>query len=184
MTCPGGGDPLLELAHLVGEGGLVTHSRGHPAEEGGDLRAGLHEPEDVVDEEQDVLVLHVTEVLGHGQRGQGDPQAHTRRLVHLAEDQGGLLDDARLGHLQPEVVALTGALPDPGEHRHTAVLVGDPADHLLDENRLAHPGAAEKADLPTLHVRLEQVDDLDARLEHQRLGLEGVEGGGGRWISQ
>src|SRR5215467_5248128 len=65
---PGGGDPLLELAHLVGERGLVPHRRGHPAEQGGHLRTGLGEPEDVVDEQQHVLALHITEVLRHGQR--------------------------------------------------------------------------------------------------------------------
>src|SRR5437764_2827924 len=50
-VAPGGGDPLLELAHLVGERGLVPHRRGHPAEQGGYLRACLGEPEDVVDEQ-------------------------------------------------------------------------------------------------------------------------------------
>ena len=48
-------------------------------------------------------------------------------------------------------------------------------DHLLDEHRLAHAGAAEEADLAALHVGLEQVDDLDAGLEHLRLRLELVE---------
>ena len=105
-----------------------------------------------------------------------DPQAHARRLVHLAVHERGLLDDARLLHLEPEVGALTGALADAGEHRHTTVLGGDPVDHLLDEHRLAHAGAAEQADLAALHVGLEQVDDLDAGLEHLRLGLELVEG--------
>ncbi len=52
-----------------------------------------------------------------------DAQAHARRLVHLAEDQGGLLDDAGLLHLEPEVGALTGALAHAGEHRHTAVVL-------------------------------------------------------------
>ena len=40
---------------------------------------------------------------------------------------------------------------------------------------LAHAGAAEEADLAALHVGLEQVDDLDAGLEHLRPGLELVE---------
>ena len=174
-TTLGRGDALLQLAHLVGERGLVTHGRRHAAEQRRHLGTGLHEPEDVVDEQQHVLVLHVAEVLGHRERAQRDPQTHTRRLVHLAVHERGLLDDARLLHLQPEVGALTGALADTGEHRHTTVLGGDPVDHLLDEHRLAHAGAAEQADLAALHVRLEQVDDLDAGLEHQRLRLELVE---------
>ena len=170
-----GRDPLLELAHLVGEGGLVTHRRGHAAEQRGHFRARLHETEDVVDEEQHVLVLHVTEVLGDGERRQRDAQAHARRLVHLAVDQRGLLDDARLLHLQPQVGAFTRPLAHTGEHRHTTVLGGDPVDHLLDEHGLAHAGAAEQADLAALDVGLEQVDDLDAGLEHLRPWLELVE---------
>src|SRR5699024_7198096 len=39
----GGGDALLQLAHLVGQGGLVAHGGGHPAHQGGDLAAGLDE---------------------------------------------------------------------------------------------------------------------------------------------
>ena len=161
--------------HLVGQRGLVADRRGHPAEQGRDLGAGLHEPEDVVHEQQHVLVLHVPEVLGHGQGGQCDPEPDSGGLVHLAVDQGGLLDDARLLHLDPEVGALTGALADPGEHRHPAVVGGHPVDHLLDEHGLAHTGPAEQADLAALHVGLEEVDHLDAGLEHHRPGLEGVE---------
>jgi hypothetical protein len=35
---------------------------------------------------------------------------------------------------------------------------------------LADAGAAEEADLAALQIRLEQVDDLDAGLEHLELG--------------
>ncbi len=169
------GDPLLELTHLVGEVGLVAHRGRHPAEQRGDLGAGLGEPEDVVDEQQHVLLLHVAEVLRHRQRRQRDPQAGARRLVHLAEHEGGLADDAGLLHLGDEVVALTGALADTGEHRHTTVVLGDARDHLLDEHGLADAGSTEQADLAALDVRREQVDDLDAGLEHLGLRLQLVE---------
>ena len=53
----------------------------------------------------------------------------------------------------------------------------DSGDHLLDEDGLADTGTTEEADLATLDVRGEQVDDLDAGLEHRRLRLELVEGG-------
>jgi len=36
----------------------------------------------------------------------------------------------------------------------------------------AHAGAAEEADLAASHERLQQVDDLDAGLEHLGAGLE------------
>ena len=41
------------------------------------------EPEDVVDEEQHVLTLLVTEVLGDGETGERDTGAGARGLVHL-----------------------------------------------------------------------------------------------------
>ena len=170
-------DALLELAHLGGQGGLVAHGRRHPAQQGRHLRARLDETEDVVDEEQHVLAAHVAEVLGHGQAGEADAQAGARGLVHLAEHQGGLVEDARFLHLEVEVVALAGPLAHAAEHREAAVLGGDVVDQLLDEHRLAHAGAAEQADLAALDVGGKQVDDLDAGLEDLGRRLELVEGG-------
>ena len=169
------GDALLQLTHLVGQRGLVTHGGRHATEQRGDLGAGLGEAEDVVDEQQHVLLLHVAEVLRHRQRRQGDAQTRARRLVHLAEDQRGLADDARLGHLTEEVVALAGALTDTGEHRHTGEVLRNAVDHLLDEDGLADTGTAEQADLAALDVGGQQVDDLDAGPEDLGLALELVE---------
>ena len=168
----GRGDPLLQLAHLVGQRRLVAHRGRHPAEQCGHLRAGLGEPEDVVDEQQHVLLLHVAEVLRHRQRGQRHPQPRARRLVHLAEHQRGVLDDPGLGHLEEQVVAFTGPLPHAGEDGDTTEVLRHPADHLLDQHGLADTGAAEQADLAAQHVRGHQVEDLDAGDEHRRLGLE------------
>ena len=159
-------DPLLQLAHLRLERRLVADLRRHPAEERRDLGARLDEAEDVVDEEQHVLALDVAEVLRHRQAGQRDAHARAGRLVHLAEDEHRLVDDARLLHLEPEVVALARALADAAEGRQAAVLLGEVVDELLDEDGLADAGAAEQADLAALGVGREQVDDLDARLEH------------------
>ncbi len=131
---------------------------------------------------QHVLALHVAEVLRDRQRRQCDPQPHTRWLVHLTEHERRLREHRRLAvahhglaHLDEEVGALAGALADAGEHGHAAVLRGDAVDHLGDQHRLADPGATEQADLAALEVGGEQVDDLDACLEHEPLGLERVE---------
>ena len=80
------------------------------------------------------------------------------------------IDNARLLELHPEVVALAGALADAGEHREAAVLGRDVVDQLLDDDGLAHARAAEQADLAALQERLDQVDDLDAGLEHLLAG--------------
>ena len=58
------------------------------------------------------------------------------------------------------------------------MVAGDAGDHLLDEDGLADTGTTEQADLAALDVRGQQVDDLDAGLEHLGLGLELVEGRG------
>src|SRR5437763_1108236 len=118
------GDPLLELPHLGRERGLVADRARHAAEERRDLGARLHETEDVVDEEEDVLAL-VAEVLRHRQAGEPDAQTRARRLVHLPVDERDLVDHPRPRHLEQEVVPLAGALADPGENRHAAVLARD-----------------------------------------------------------
>ncbi len=115
-------------------------------------------------------------MLGDGQPRQPHACARTRRLVHLAEDQGGLVEDPGLLHLTVQVAALAGALADPGEHRETAVLLGDVVDHLLHDDRLADTGATEETDLRALAERADQVDDLDAGLEDLLLGRLLVDG--------
>ena len=106
-----------------------------------------------------------------------DAQTRARRFRHLAVDQRGArllqvlhVDDAALLELEPEVVAFARALADTGEHRDAAVLHRDVVDQLLDDDGLADAGAAEQPDLAAAQVRLEQVDDLDAGLEHLQLG--------------
>ena len=166
------GDPLLQLPHLGGERRLVADGARDAAEQRRHLGARLDEAEDVVDEEQHVLAL-VAEVLRHREAGEADAQARPGRLVHLAVDERDLPEDARLLHLEHQVVALARALADAGEDRHARVLLGDVVDQLLDQHRLPHAGAAEEADLPALDVRRDQVDHLDPGLEdlHRRREL-------------
>src|SRR5918995_2224515 len=176
-ACPRRRDALLELAHLGRQGRLVADGARHPAEQRRDLRARLDEPEDVVDEEQRVLAL-VAEVLRHRQAGETDAEPRSGRLVHLPVDERDLVEHARLAHLEPEIVALTCAFTDAGEDRDAAVLPRDVVDQFLDQHRLPDPGAAEEPDLAALHVRSDQVDDLDPRLEDLDLGREVAEARG------
>ena len=165
-------DPLLQLAHVRGERRLVTDGRRDAAEERRHLGARLGEAEDVVDEEQHVLPFLVAEVLGDGEGRQRDAGAGARRLVHLAVDEGRLREhrravgELRLRHLVVEVAPLAGALADAAEHREAAVLLGDVVDELEHRDGLADAGAAEEADLAAAAVGGEEVDDLDAGLEH------------------
>jgi hypothetical protein len=79
------------------------------------------------------------------------------------------VEDVALGQLVVQVVAFTGAFADAGEDREATVLDRDVADQLLNDDRLAHAGAAQDADLAASGERRNQVDDLDAGLEHARL---------------
>ncbi len=124
--------------------------------------------------------------FGDGQAGQGDTGTGAGRLVHLAEDQRALgpfgraviglrvLVHAGFDHLVVKVVALAGALADAGEHRETAMGLGDVVDQLLDQHGLADAGAAEQADLAAAGVGRQKVDDLDAG--HQDLRFRALVG--------
>ena len=178
------GDALLKLPHLLGQVRLIAHRGRHAAQQRRDFRAGLREAEDVVDEEQHVAVLDIAEVLRDREAGQRHAQARARRLVHLAEDHRQLIEHARGGHFLVEVVAFARSLAHPGKDRETSGagvalsasaghgLLGDVVDQLLNDDRLAGAGAAEGADLAAAHEGSDQVDDLDAGLQH--LGLGGL----------
>ena len=111
-------------------------------------------------------MLHVPEVLGHGQAGQRHPHTDAGRFVHLAEDQRRLICHAALPHFPPEVIALPAPLTYAGEDGIAVVLHGYVVNQLLDQHGLTHTGAAEQADLAALGIRLQQVDDLDTGLQN------------------
>ena len=99
-------------------------------------------------------------IFGDGQSGQRNAQTRSGRLGHLSINQRGFglrriarLDDARLGHFQPKIVAFAGALADAGEHGEAAVLLGDVVDQFLNDDGLADAGAAEQSDLAALQER-------------------------------
>ena len=107
-----------------------------------------------------------------------DAQTGAGWLVHLAIDQRGFglgevvrIDDFRLLHFVPEVVAFTGPLTDAGEHGESTVVQGDIVDELHDDDGLADSGAAEEADLAALAVGFEKIDDFDAGFEDFGLGV-------------
>ena len=178
----GGGDPLLHATHVSGQGWLVAHSRWNTTQQSGHFRAGLHreiviytsftlesylsEPEDVVNEEQHILTLLVTEVLGDGQTGQSNTSTSARGLVHLSVHQGDLGslvlegDDTTLNHLMIQIVALPGPLADTSEHGETTVSLGNVVDKLHKDG-LADSSATKETNLASLTAGGEQVDDLD-----------------------
>ena len=60
------------------------------------------------------------------------------------------------------------------------MVVSYAVNHLLNEHRLTHAGTTKQANLASLHVGSQQVDDLNSRLEHLGLRLQLVET---RWLT-
>src|SRR5262249_361377 len=116
-------DALLQLADVGAQRRLIADRGPHAAEQRRDLRVRLHEAKDVVDEEEDVLALLVTEVLGDGEGAQSDARARAGWLVHLPVDQRGARDhriavgELRLLHLVVEAVAPPRAPAPPTRRR-------------------------------------------------------------------
>ena len=108
----------------------------------------------------------LAEVFCHGQAGFGNAHTGSRRFVHLAEDQGGLVQNAGSVHFAPKVTALTAALANAGKDGVAAVLGGYVVDQLLDQHGFANTGAAKQADLAALGIRCQQVNDLDAGFQN------------------
>src|SRR5437660_318241 len=135
-----------------------------------------HETENVIDEQEHIEMLLVPEIFGDGEAGEAHAQTRAGRLGHLPVDQRGarLLriaghDHAALGHFQPQVVALAGALAHACEYRDATVLHGHVVNELHNQNGLADTRAAEQTNLATLHIGLDQIDDLDSGFKHFQL---------------
>ena len=115
----------------------------------------------------------VAEIFRYRQPGQADTQARSGRLGHLAINQrrARLFRIARHDHagfleFQPQVIALAGTFAHAGKNGNAAVLHRDVVNQFLNENGFADARASEQADLSAFQERLNQVHDLDARLEH------------------
>ena len=178
-TLLGRGDSLLQLSHFGAQSRLITHRRGDTPQQRRDLGARLRESENVVDEEQDVPHTALTEMFGNGQCRQCDSQAGAGRLIHLTEDQRGMVQHGvilaghrRLLHLQPEVVALPRPFPDAGKDGVAAMSGRDPCDEFLDDHGFPHAGTAKETGLTAADEGTEQIDDLDTGLKHLTLGGE------------
>jgi peptide chain release factor 1 len=162
----GGGNTLLHETHVDGEGWLVTDGRWDTAKKSGHLGTGLGETENVVNEEEHILALLITEILGNGETGKSDTGTGSRWLVHLTEDKCDLglaikVDDLGLLHLVVQIVTLTGTLTDTSEHGVTTVGLGDVVNQLLNEHSLSDTGTSEETNLTTTGVWGKEIDDLD-----------------------
>ena len=68
----GGSDTLLQRPHLAIESRLIAHGAGQTPQQRRYFGSRLDIPKDIVDEEQNLTVLIISEILRHGQCGQGN----------------------------------------------------------------------------------------------------------------
>jgi peptide chain release factor 1 len=182
-TLLGSGNTLLQGTHISGKGGLVTDSGGNTTQKGRHLGTGLSETENVVNEEQHILTLLITEVLSNGKTSKSDTGTGSRGLVHLTEDKSDLgltlkVNDTSLLHLTVQIVTLTGSLTDTGENRETTMGLGNVVNQLLNENGLTDTGTTEETNLTTTGVGGKEIDNLDTSLKNLSGGRLLSEGGG------
>ena len=177
----GRGNALLQFAEIARQRRLIAGSRRHPSKQSGNLAAGLHKAENVINEKEHIFVAFIPEMFGHGKPGERHTHPHAGRFVHLAEDQCGFGQNAAFLHFKIEVTAFPAPLAHTGENRITAVFGGDVVDQFLNEHGLAHARATEKADLATLGIRGKQINHLNAGLQNL-LGIASLGKAGSRAI--
>ena len=173
----GGGDAFLKIRHFLRQVRLVTHGGRRAAQQGGHFRPRLGETENIVNEQQHVLMLLVTEVFRHRQGGQGYAQTGAGGFIHLSVHQRHLgffrflqVDDSGFYHLIVQVVPLTGAFPHPGKNGEAAARLGNVVDQLHDEHGLAYPRTPKGTDFAAFQEGADKVNYLDARFQHFRAG--------------
>ena len=156
------GNTFLQGANVCCQCRLIANGGRNTAQQSRYFRTSLDETENVIDKEQYVFVFFITEIFSHGEACQADTHTGSRRFVHLAIDEGRLVDNARFLHFIPKVIAFTCTFTNACEYGVTTVFCCDVMDQFHDQNGLAYTGTTEEANLAALGVRCNEVNDFDA----------------------
>jgi hypothetical protein len=89
------------------------------------------------------LSFFVAKILGSGKAGESHAQSCYRRFRHLAVNESGLIDNARLFHFEPQVVSFTRALSNSSEDGNATVFRRDVVDQFLNDDGLSDARSAE-----------------------------------------
>ncbi len=100
----------------------------------------------------------IPEVFSHGQRSQSHSQADAGRFIHLPVDQNRVFENTGLNHLAVHLSPFTGTLTNACKDRIPLVHMGNRADQLLDNNRLANAGTTKYSRLATPCERRKKID--------------------------
>ena len=160
-----GSDTLLKSTHLGLQCRLVSYCGRHTSKQGGNLGTCLRKTENIVDEQQDIFSCLVTEIFCHRKSGKTDTHTCSRRLVHLTEHHGGLIDNSGFLHLVIEVISFSCTLTNSGKYGISTVLGCDIVDQLLNQNGLSYTCSSEQTGLTAFLIRAKQIDYLDTGLQ-------------------
>src|SRR5262249_26770464 len=138
-------------------------------QEGGHFSTSLGEAENIVDKEQYVFTLFITEILRNCQTTQGHTQTRARRFIHLTKNHRQLIEHACFLHFMVQVIALTGTLTYASKNAIPTVAFGDIVDQFLNDHSLTNTSATEGTNFTTFHKGADQVDDFDTSLENLNL---------------
>ena len=121
-------------------------------------------------------MLLIPELLGDRESCESHAPTGARRLVHLAEHQRRSCDDAGAAHVGQELLALARSLADSSEYGDPFLVLGGAANQLHHQDGLADAGTPEHPGLTATDERRQEIDDLDAGLEHLALAALILEG--------
>src|SRR5580704_18342739 len=93
-----------------------------------------------------------------------------QRLVHLAEDHHHVRQHAGFLHRIVKLLAFATPFANAAKNAYPLMMTDHVVDHFGQQHRLADARPAEKSRLAAALQRHEDIYDLDARLEHFRLG--------------
>ena len=129
----------------------------------------MGKPENVIDEQEHVLALHITEVFRNRQTSQGNPHPGTRWFVHLTINHGRLFQNPGGLHFVVHIVTFTGPFTNTREDRNTIVALGNIVNQFLNQNGLTNTGTTEQTNLTTTNIWSQQVNNLDPGFQDFRV---------------
>ena len=161
-----GCNSFLKCTQFICQCRLITYCGRHTSQQCRYFGTCLYETENIINKEQHVLMLFITEIFRHGQSCLSHTHTSSRRLIHLSKYQSGLIQNSRFFHFCPKVITFTGTFSNTSEDRISTMFCGDVTDQLLNQHGFTYTGATEQTDLTTLGIRCQKVDNLDTSLQH------------------
>ena len=139
----GRANPFFEFRQFRCQRRLIPDARREVAHQARDFCSRLDEPEDVVDQQEDVQLFDISKVLRHRQGGMSHLEACPWGFVHLSEDHHRLIEHTGLTHFAIQLFRFPAAFTNAAEQADSFVLADDIMDQFGNEHGLADTRPAE-----------------------------------------